>query len=89
MALAPTAIRIYFVSFIGCSLNMFLSNYYQAVVKPMQALTICLLRGLILSVILVMILPAIFGASGVWFVMPVTEAITFAIALLIGKKSDC
>ncbi|MBE5961388.1 MAG: MATE family efflux transporter [Lachnospiraceae bacterium] len=89
MALAPAAIRIYFVSFIGCALNMFLSNYYQAIVKPIPALTICLLRGLILSVILMMILPAVFGASGIWFVMPVTEAVTLGVAVLIGKKSNC
>lgn len=86
MELAPTAIRIYFVSFIGCTLNMFFINYCQATVKPLQSLTICLLRGLILSVALVYLLPALFGYQGIWFVMPVTEFLTFIIALLLLKK---
>lgn len=86
MKLAPTAIRIYFISFVGCTLNMFLNNYFQSIVKPMQSLTICLLRGMILNVLLVYLLPAILGYIGIWFVMPLTEAITFLVAFIFLKK---
>ena len=82
MKIAPMAIRIYFVSFIGCTLNMYLSNYCQSITNALLAMTICLLRGFILSTIFLYVLPVIFGANSLWFVMPIVEVITLVFAVL-------
>ena len=86
MQIAPTAIRLYFFSFIGCTLNMFLSNYFQASTKALLAMVLSLLRGMVLSILLLYLLPALFGATGIWLAMPMVELITFVIALIFLKK---
>lgn len=80
MKIAPNAIRIYFVSFVFCTINMFLSNYCQSTVKPLLAMLICMLRGFILSTALLFVFPAIFGATAIWYVMPVVEVITLLVS---------
>ncbi|BBF43288.1 multi antimicrobial extrusion protein (Na(+)/drug antiporter), MATE family of MDR efflux pumps [Lachnospiraceae bacterium KM106-2] len=88
MKLAPTAIQIYFVSFIGLAANMFLSNYYQATLRPFLALLICMLRGVIFCIIFVYILPIFLGVNGIWLTMPLSEAVAFVIAILLGRKYE-
>ena len=86
MAFAPTAIRLYFISFIGLMINIFFSNYFQSILQPGKALIVCLLRGLIISGLFVFILPPIFGTNGIWITMPIVEIITFIVALLLNKR---
>lgn len=86
MKLAPTAVQIYFVSFVGLAVNMFLSNYYQATLKPILSLVINMLRGVIFCIIFVYILPVFFGVNGIWMSMPLAESVTFVIAVLLGRK---
>lgn len=83
--LGREAIRIYFIAFLMMSLNMFYSSYFQSVLKPGLSLTICLLRGLIICVILVFILPLWLGVTGIWLVMPMTELLTIMITFVLLK----
>jgi len=87
LLMAPSAIRIYFTSFVLCTVNLFLSNYCQSMVHSVLAMTISMLRGLVLSTALVFLLPAIAGASAIWAVMPIVEVITFLIAIILIRKS--
>lgn len=86
LELGIEAIRIYFIAFLMMSLNMFYSTYFQSVLKPGLSLAICLLRGFILCVILVFILPIWLGVTGIWLVMPITECITLVITIVLLKK---
>ena len=83
---APAAIRIYFTSFVLCTSNLFLSSYCQSMVHPALAMFLSMLRGIILSTLLVFLLPSIFGASVIWAVMPIVEVITFITALILIRK---
>lgn len=83
LAMARPAVRIYFISFVGMVLNIFFSNYFQASMEPQKSLLICLLRGVILSSILVLTLPVFFGVMGIWWVMPITELVTFLVAIIL------
>jgi Na+-driven multidrug efflux pump len=83
-----TAIRIYFAAFLLMSFNIFHSTYFQCVMQPGRSLFICLLRGLILSIALVYILPLFLGVSGIWCVMPFSELITFIIAAILLNKTN-
>lgn len=82
------AIRIYFLSFLAAGSNMLLSTYFQSVLRPMNAMTISLLRGVVFNGIFVLLLPAILGVNGIWMTIVVTEFFTLVIALLMlrGEK---
>jgi Na+-driven multidrug efflux pump len=66
--------------------NIFYCNYFQAIVLPRAAFLICLLRGLILNIGLVFLLPAIWGANAIWFVIPAVEVLTFGVSLILVKR---
>ena len=88
MEMAVKAVRIYFLSFLPLGLNMLCTTYLQCVMLPNQAMIICLLRGFVFSGILVLILPVIWGVTGIWAVMPVTEVLTLALSLAFQRKAS-
>ena len=77
LQIAPAIMRVYASAYLLVPLNIYATYYFQSVMKPVIALLISLLRGLVLCSLLVYILPAIFGAGVLWWVMPLTEFLTF------------
>lgn len=73
---APTIVRRYCLSFVLMPLNVFSTYYFQSLQKPAAAFIVSLSRGLIISGVLILTLPTLFGNSAMWFAMPVTELIT-------------
>lgn len=86
LRLAVPAVRIYFLSFSAMGLNILYSTYFQSVMKPAHALTICLLRGLVLSGGFVFLLPMVFGVNGIWATMVAAELLTLTVCLLFLKR---
>ncbi len=86
LALAVPAIRIYFVAFLFMNLNVFGSNYFQSVMKPQYAMLISILRGLVLSCMMVLVLPLILNAFGIWLAMPMVEFTTALVVFALVKK---
>ncbi len=86
--MAPTAVRIYFLSFIGASLNIFFTTYFQATLRPSLALTVCTLRGLVLCVAFAYILPIFLDVIGIWLAILLAETITLLVAFTLAKKTD-
>ncbi|MEA5084622.1 MAG: MATE family efflux transporter [Lachnospiraceae bacterium] len=64
-SLSVMAIKIYFVSFIAMTVNIFFGSYFQSTMSPNYSLIICITRGLILSSALVLILPKLMGVIGI------------------------
>ena len=86
LELALPAVRMYFLSFLLVGANLFFSTYFQSVMQPVLALTACLARGIVISGILVFLLPALFGVSGIWMTMPLTELVTLALCILLNIR---
>lgn len=86
LTMSVPAVRIYFLCFFPMGFNILFSTWFQSVMKPGNALFICLMRGLILSSILVFIFPMVLGVNGIWCVMPVAETVTLLIGLILLKK---
>ena len=84
--IAPAILRTYFLAFIFLVFNVFSTYYFQAINNPMLAMVVSLLRGVILSGILLIILPGIFGGSALWFAVPVAELIVFLYVGINMKK---
>lgn len=73
LQMAPAILTVYALSFILLPYNIFASYYCQAIMKPGSAFIISLLRGAVLSGLLIIILPAWISPDTLWWAMPITE----------------
>lgn len=84
--MAKPAIQLYSAAFLTMAGNIFLNTYFQSVLRPKTALLISFLRGLILNLAFLYILPLYFSISGIWLTMPVAEFITLLTAFVLLKR---
>ncbi len=82
LAMAPSMIRSYALSFLILPFNIFSTYYFQAIMKPRTAFVVSVARGLVISGVLILILPAIMGADSLWFSMPITEVLVMIYAVV-------
>lgn len=75
MAIAPSIIRRYGISFLLLPLNIFSTYYFQALLKPRTSLLVSVARGAVISGGLILLLPLLAGADAIWFAMPITELV--------------
>lgn len=64
LAMAPVIIRTYALSFLLLPFNIFSTYYFQAIMKPNAAFVVSVARGLVISGILIMVLPALACDAG-------------------------
>lgn len=86
LEMAPEIIRSYALSFLLLPLNIFSTYYFQAILRPEAAFIVSVSRGLFISGVLIMTLPAIAGANALWFAMPVTELLVMIYTVRAMKK---
>ncbi|MBQ7092045.1 MAG: polysaccharide biosynthesis C-terminal domain-containing protein [Clostridia bacterium] len=79
LLIAPKIIRIFFLSFALMGVNLFATYYFQSIMQTSTATIIALLRGLIISGILIVILPILMGIDGIWWGMVLTELVVAVI----------
>ena len=84
--MAVPLLRQFFLCMLFMPLNVFATFALQAVMKIKPTLVVSLLRGVILCGVLGYLLPAIFGAVSIWYVMLITEAVTAAVAVYYMRK---
>lgn len=82
------AIRIYFLSMFFAMVNVYFSVYFQAALKSVYAMIISLLRGFGVTILFVIIIPLIFGASSVWWVMLLSEGVTMIVTLFLLSRKN-
>lgn len=82
-AIAPNIVRVYCFGFLVMPFNVFLLYYFQAVLHAGTAFAVAFLRGALLSGILVCVLPALFGGNALFYSMPITEFVSFALQLFL------
>ena len=89
LALSIPAVRTYFLAFIPFGVNLFLTTYLQAVVRPVPALAIMVLRGVVLPVAFAFLLPAVFDGAAIFAAVPCAETIVCVLAsifVFLGMK---
>ncbi len=84
--MAPAIIRTYALSFLLLPFNIFSTYYFQAVMKPKAAFVVSVARGLLISGVLIITLPAVTNADSLWLAMPLTELIVAVYAAFTIKK---
>lgn len=88
LGLAAVAIRLYFIAFPAVGANLYLTSYFQSTVNPGASLALSLLRGFVLSILLVYLLPLVMGVNGIWLSLPVAEYLTLMVGFIILKKTQ-
>ena len=73
MEIAPRILRIYGLSYLLLPLNIFITYYFQAMMKPNLSMTVSLARGAVISGGMILLLPAILGPESIWYAMLITE----------------
>lgn len=84
--LAVQGMRIYFTTFLFSGFNIVCTAYFSSVDRPKKAFTISVLRGFLLIIPTAFLLCLLFGTSGIWVTMTVTEFLVFVIAVKNLKK---
>ena len=63
------------------AVNLFATAYLQSVSKANKATTVSMLRGLVLSSVLLYILPVFMGGNGIWWAVTLAEVLAAVVAL--------
>lgn len=79
-------LRLFSLSFVVTGFNVIASFYFTSVGYAKESAVISSLRGLVLLTLNILLLPLILGDSGIWLVAPVTETVTFLVALYFLKQ---
>ena len=86
MAMAVEGINIYFAAFIIMGINIVTTSFFASINKPKESFVISMMRGLVIVIPLIVVLPNIFSMTGVWLVIPLAEAITILISIKLYLK---
>lgn len=76
--LATSGARLVSLAFLFNGLNIFAASFFTAVDRPGASLLVASLRGLILPVIGILVLPRYFGTDGIWAAIPFADCLTAA-----------
>ncbi len=71
------AMNIFFKFIPLVGIQMIASNYFQAVGKPNQAITLGLSRQVLLFIPILLVLPYFYGLDGVWWSAPISDIAAF------------
>lgn len=86
LAITVRGIRLYFLTFILMGFNIVLTSFIQSKEDGRASFTISLLRGFILVIAILFILPRIIGIDGVWLALPLVELLTSIFSFFYFKK---
>ncbi len=86
LEIAPAIIRNICLFISTITINIFSTYYFQAIMKPQIAFVISVLRGLVISGILIMVLPVTCGANSLWLAMPITEVLVMIYVIYSMRK---
>lgn len=84
--LATHAFRIYMLNFIICGVNLFVSTLFTGLNNGGVSAFIAIARSIVFETGAVFILPALFGADGIWFAVNVAEVLSACVAFYFIKK---
>lgn len=87
LRVASNGTSIYAFAFLFNGLNILSASYFTAMANAKISIIISVLRGLIFVACGIYILPQIFGIQGVWYAVPIAEALTFIVSVMLVRNS--
>lgn len=85
---ATYGIRIHAFAFLAMGINIYMSSLFTSLSDGTRSAVIALLRGLVVLLPMILILPAVMGINGIWLAMPITEAVVFVVCLCMIRKQS-
>jgi Na+-driven multidrug efflux pump len=76
------ALRLFALGFFLVGVQTNLSSFFQGIGKPIPALVIASSRQLIFLIPCLLIIPSIFGLTGLWAAYPVADVLSLALTLV-------
>lgn len=93
LSIAPKIIGLYGLSFVPLAFNIFITYYFQSILKPAAATIVSVSRGVIVSGVMVILLPMVLGPDSIWIAMLVAELLVGVVSLLCmvyyTRQLDC
>ena len=86
--LAVRGAKFMSLAFLFNGFNILASSFFTAIDKPGLSLVVASLRGPVLLVSGILSLPRWFGVDGIWLAMPLADALTAVIVLLLTMHMD-
>ena len=85
--IALTFIALFWPAFLFNGMNITFSSYFTALHKPMQSAAIAVSRSLVLPALGLLLLPIWFGDNGIYLAIPVAEALSFVLAIILINRT--
>lgn len=85
-AMTTLALRLYSISFIFSGVNIFASAFFTALNDGLISALISFLRTLLFQVVMIFLLPAMFGLEGIWLAIVVAELMALAVSVFCFKR---
>ncbi len=89
VAFAVKKSHIYFCGFFLAGFNILMISYWQSIQQTKHALTVSLLRSMILPPIFITLLPLLFGSGAIWICHSLAEMMTACAAFLLSRALRC
>ncbi|WP_318617309.1 MATE family efflux transporter [Sporosarcina sp. YIM B06819] len=86
MEYAIPGIQLFFIAYLFMGTNFVMMTYYQSIGQIRMATWITASREIVILLILLMILPRLFGLTGVWLAIPVSELFVLLTIFIYHRK---
>lgn len=86
LSMAVDGIKIYFIAFIIMGLNIVATSFFASINEAKESFVISIMRGLVIVIPLILLLPRLLGMAGVWLTIPLSEVITLVISIKLYLK---
>lgn len=87
LEMTTNAIRIFSISFIISGFNIFASSFFTALNNGVISAIISFVRTLVFQVIMILVLPILFGLNGIWFAVVVAEILALIVSAILIIKN--
>lgn len=81
LIITSRALKLFSLSFLFSGINMFASSFFTALSNGFVSALISILRTLVFQVIMIFLLPLLFGLDGIWLAVVVAELLTLFFTL--------
>ncbi|WP_062532559.1 MATE family efflux transporter [Jeotgalibaca dankookensis] len=89
LIITSRALKLFSLSFLFSGINMFASSFFTALSNGFVSALISILRTLVFQVIMIFLLPLLFGLDGIWLAVVLAELLTLfftVFAFLVTKR---
>jgi putative MATE family efflux protein len=77
--IAKKGMRLYFTAFVLMGMNVVVISFFSSIAKSKPAFIISMIRGFIVIIPAIFILPTFMGINGVWVIVPLVELFAFIV----------